>query len=217
MLHICDLSYNFLIGSNIKNIIFDLGGVLLGLDVNRTYSAFSSLSGISESEIASKFSNEPLFFEYEKGSLSDDRFRDGVRALLRLTLTDSQIDQAWNAMLLTIEKEKFALLKQLKNSHQTFLLSNTNAIHLKAVNEVVFKTDAEPNLNSYFHRSYYSHLIHLRKPDKEIFEHVLNENKLVANQTLFLDDTEANVTAAAQLGIHSVRITSIHSILSLTS
>ncbi|MGC4020550.1 MAG: HAD-IA family hydrolase [Cyclobacteriaceae bacterium] len=104
--------------------------------------------------------------------------------------------RALNEMLLKIIPEKFSLLLKLKQIHKTFLLSNTNAIHLNRVNEIVFETENKINLDDYFHRAYYSHLMKMRKPDLEIFEQVLLENNLIANETLFLDDNGDNVSAA---------------------
>jgi HAD superfamily hydrolase (TIGR01509 family) len=147
--------------------------------------------------------------------LNDDEFRARLRALLTAKVTDAQLDTAWNAMLLDIPREKYQLLLKLKSSYRVFLLSNTNNIHLQAVNKIVLNDTGHPGLGYYFHRDYYSHLMNMRKPDPEIFQHVLAENNLKAAETYFLDDNVENIDGAKSLGIQTVHITSPDRVLSL--
>ena len=209
-----DLSLKLLTGE-IKNLIFDLGGVIINLDVVRTFKAFADLGQCSIEEVKSKVSQHTFFNEYEKGLLTDDEFRAHIRSFLNTKVTDDQIDFAWNAMLLDIPKEKYEMLLKLKSSFNVFLLSNTNNIHLQAVNEIVFKDTKRSDLSHYFHKDYYSHLMKMRKPDAEIFERVLIENSLVANETYFLDDNLENIQGAKSVGIQTAHITSPPMVLSL--
>src|SRR6266567_1081333 len=110
MLHICALSYNFLVSHKFKNLIFDLGGVIINLDVTKTYQAFATLGQCTIEEVKAKISGQSFFDEYEKGALTDDQFRLNLRALLSTNVNDSQIDSAWNAILLDIQKEKYQML-----------------------------------------------------------------------------------------------------------
>lgn len=199
----------------IKNLIFDLGGVIINLDVTRTHQAFALLAGCPLEEVKSKFSTQVFFDEYERGTLNDDQFRDHLRALLHQHVTDAQLDTAWNAMLLDIPGEKYQLLMKLKSRYRVFLLSNTNNIHLQAVNEIVFKDTGQRGLANYFHKDYYSHLMNMRKPDPEIFQQVLAENNLIAEETFFLDDNAENIEGAKSLAIQTVHITSPDRVLSL--
>jgi putative hydrolase of the HAD superfamily len=147
--------------------------------------------------------------------LNDNEFRAHIRSFLNTKVTDAQIDFAWNAMLLDIPKEKYEMLSKLKSDFNVFLLSNTNNIHLQAVNEIVFKDTERFSLSHYFHRDYYSHLMKMRKPDPEIFERVLFENNLAANETYFLDDNLENIQGAKSVGIQTAHITSPEMVLSL--
>ncbi len=147
--------------------------------------------------------------------MTDDQFRSHLRALLSTTVTDAQLDAAWNAMLLDIPKEKYQLLLKLKSSYRVFLLSNTNNIHLQAVNKIVFNDTGQMGLGHYFHKDYYSHLMNMRKPDPEIFQRVLVENNLTAEETYFLDDNTENIEGAKSLAIQTVHITTPDSVLSL--
>jgi glucose-1-phosphatase len=195
--------------TKVKNIIFDLGGVILDLSVKDTLYAFSKLSGLALREIERIFITAPEFELYEKGNITDEEFRQFIRRVYNAQHSDTDIDFCWNAMLLTIPSAKLDLLMTLKSTHNTFLLSNTNGIHLHHINNVILpKLTGERNLDGYFHRSYYSHQLGMRKPDVKVFEHVLSDNGLAANETLFLDDNALNIQAAAMAGIKAVCITS---------
>jgi len=192
---------------SVKNLIFDLGGVILDLSVDHTLQAFSTVSGLEKSVVKERFFSSGGFEEYEKGQLTDMEFRDFVREVYSVKVSDPIIDQCWNAMLRGIPSVKLDLLDRLRSTHQVYLLSNTNNIHLQYI-----QTKIMPSLNGgkllddYFHRAYYSHLMKKRKPDAEIFEHVLEENGLKANESLFIDDNEANIEGAKALGIKTLHV-----------
>lgn len=195
--------------TGIKNIIFDLGGVILDLSVDHTLQSFSAISGLKKEEVAKLFVTSPEFFAYEKGEITDAAFRDFVRQVYKIDAPDSTLDDCWNAMLRGLPPDKLALLDKLKTRYNVFLLSNTNNIHLHYINNTMMPAANNGRvLDSYFHRAYYSHLMFMRKPDAEIFERVLNDNNLVASQTLFLDDNASNVGGAAAVGIQTVHVTS---------
>jgi putative hydrolase of the HAD superfamily len=204
-----------LISVKVKNLIFDLGGVILDLDFSKTHQAFSRLSGIPAEELKGKIHTNEFFNQYEKGLTTDQDFRNQLRAFLNCSTTDDNLDKAWNAMLVSITKERLDVLTQLKSKFNTFLLSNTNNIHLKAVNEIVFNVSGEKSLDSFFHKAYYSHLMRMRKPDQDIFLSVLEENDLVASETLFMDDIFENVQGAKSVGIQTIQINSTQQMLSL--
>lgn len=187
----------------VNTVIFDLGGVIVDLAVDKTIQAFSKLSGLSSSEIKNAYHAHPGFYAYEKGLISDADFRQVLRELFSLTVTDAQLDLAWNAMLVDLPSRKLQWLANLKSKLQVFALSNTNNIHITYVNEVMLKGTS---LDTYFHRCYYSHHVNMRKPDFEIYEHVLNHAGLVPEETLFLDDNPDNIMAAKSLGIHAVQV-----------
>lgn len=95
------------------------------------------------------------------------------------------------------------LILSLKEKYNVYLLSNTNAIHLKYINDVMLPRipGALPSLDDYFHRAYYSHIMGKRKPHTDIFEEVLADSGLKANETLFLDDNHDNIIGAGKVGI----------------
>ena len=207
----CNVTYlkrnhQFLKTRLVKNLIFDLGGVIIDLDVEKTKEAFALMSGKSVSEVQDILANSTAFIQYEKGLIKDQEFRNSVRYLLLTDATDSEIDMAWNAMLGSIPGKRIELLKELRKDYKLFLLSNTNNIHLVCFNEIVKSVRGSSSLNPYFDRAYFSHIVNMRKPDAEIYNLVLNDNQLVADETLFLDDNESNLIGASQLGIQTFHV-----------
>lgn len=192
---------------SIKTLIFDLGGVILDLDVPRTIKALANLAGISEEKATTIFHKSPEFNIYEKGGMSDQQFREFLKLTYTPKSTDEEIDAAWNQMLRSIPVIKLNLLEELKAQYQVLLLSNTNEIHLSFINGNLLPKNAL-NLDQYFHKAYYSHRMLKRKPDAEIFVQVLTENNLIPQETIFLDDNLMNIQGAESVGIKTVHVTS---------
>lgn len=186
---------------HIKNIIFDLGGVLLNLDYNRTAEAFKGLGAETFEKIYSQAKQKQLFDEYEKGLISSDAFRGALIDLIEKGPSPREIDVAWNAMLLDLPQERLLLLEKLKKKYRLFLLSNTNDIHITAYSAYLLETFGFPDLSHIFEKEYYSYRVGKRKPDKEIFELVLSENSLKPVETLFIDDSIQHIEGARQAGI----------------
>ena len=138
--------------------------------------------------------------------MTDEEFRAELKDFLSGDFSDASIDRAWNAMLLDIPSAKLQLLERTKKTHRTFLLSNTNNIHLECFNKIVKHTTGLDSIDSYFHKAYYSHLLKMRKPDDEIYLHVLEQNKLNPAETLFMDDNRDNLEGAKRVGIQAAHI-----------
>jgi FMN phosphatase YigB (HAD superfamily) len=188
-----------------RNIIFDLGGVILNIDFKKTEAAFKLLGWDSFSDYISQFHISDLFESYETGQIDDLDFVEGISALMGKAANNEHIIEAWNALLLDFPPERIALLKKIKGSFRTFLLSNTNAIHLREFQERLHNNEGV-YLEDLFEKAYYSHVVKMRKPNAEIFELVLRENNLDPAETLFIDDTASNFPEAQKLGIHTYHL-----------
>lgn len=188
-----------------KNIIFDLGGVIINLDEDRTVKEFAKLSHLSESDIKQYILHFGAYHQFERGLISGDQFRDELRKEFKIESSDEEIDRCMNEMLLDIPVERINLLKSLKGL-QLFLLSNTNQIHLKRFYQIFKETTTDDHFDAYFHKAYYSHLVNMRKPDTEIFELVIKENRLDPKETLFLDDNVNNLKGAQSVGIQTFHV-----------
>ena len=188
----------------IKNIIFDLGGVILNIDYNLTIEAFKELGIPFFEQMFSKFQQDRVADNFEKGLISENDFRNHIRQAAGINYDDEMIDRAWNAMLLDFPPRRIEMLRQLKaDGYNLFLLSNTNSIHQRALQhnfEVQFGTA----FDTLFTRAYYSHDTGMRKPEKEIFGKVLADFELQPNETLYIEDSKQHTDVAQTLGIRCV-------------
>lgn len=190
---------------NFKNIIFDYGNVIFEINFERAQSALLQL-GITNIEafFAHKNHNQ-LFDNFETNTISASEFREGIRKVaFNNDLTDQQIDDAWNSLLIGVSANNHDILLEMKAKYRTFLLSNNNEIHynwiIKHINEN-YKID---NYNDYFEKAYFSHLMNMRKPNVNIFEQVIMENNLNPDETLFIDDSPQHIEGAKKAGLHTL-------------
>lgn len=189
----------------IKNIIFDLGGVIYDVDYYKTIKAFESL-GIKDFEaVYAKAGQSDLFDNIETGSITREDFYKGINNFLELDLSAKQIDAAWNAMLLHFIPEAIAKVRSLKKEYRLFLLSNTNSIHIEAIKAQCGQAYFD-DFSNLFEKVYLSHDLGLRKPHKHVFEYILNEQQLVADQTLFVDDSPQHVQGALRAGLKAYHL-----------
>jgi len=196
----------------IKTIIFDLGGVIIDIEPERSLKAFAEhINGLSQTNVY----QHPLFHKLETGSITPDDFRKELRAALNINLSDSIIDNCMIAMLGEIPVERIRLLEKMKSRYQTILLSNTNAIHYNAVAHYLQSAHGCDSFDSYFHKTYYSHLVGLRKPDIRIFELVIRENQLKPAETLYIDDIGEHLKSASSLGIITEKVTPENDIVNI--
>jgi glucose-1-phosphatase len=189
-----------------KTVIFDLGGVVININTQQSFTAFARLADLTEQEVQA-LASHPAFEQHERGLVSDEVFRNTIRAFAASELTDEAIDQAWNAMLLNIPPERLNLMAELRSRYHTLVLSNTNNIHVQSFNRAINEISGRKGIHEFVHKVYYSHEMGKRKPNPEIFDQVIHQEKIRPEQTLFLDDKLENVNAAKQMGLQAVQIT----------
>lgn len=193
--------------NKIKNIIFDLGDVIINIDVPRAAQSFATLSGLDLKEVLDIFQQNELFRQFETGRLDATAFRGYVRQILRNEgWADGDLDKAWNSLLLDIPPQRIEMLQKLAKKYRLFLLSNTSSIHIAKVNEILHETSGVARLDDLFEKIYLSYEMGIMKPDTEIYERVLEDAGLVAEETLFLDDNADNIAAAGTLGIKTIHV-----------
>lgn len=189
-----------------KNIIFDLGGVFLPLNMQATSDAFKKLGARNFESIYTFKSQEKFFDQFDKGLITPDDFRMELKKNLRDATTFSQIDWAWNAMLNIIPHAQIDFIKSIQNKFNIFLLSNTNAIHVAKFEADHLQYYGYNLFNTLFKRAYYSNNLGMRKPDLEIFEFVLLDNNLKAEETVFFDDSPQHIEGALNTGISAYHL-----------
>ncbi len=193
---------------NIKNLIFDLGGVFIDIDYARSFEAMNQLSGVDVHQKIKEEAVQNHFDRYEMGLMSDGDFRAGVREFFRMEVGDVAFDQAWNAMLGGIPESRVDHLLALRKNYPSYLLSNTNNIHIKYVLKVLQDSTNYSNFDQLFDKVYYSHQVNMRKPNQDIYQFVLEENNLEGSESIFFDDTQLNLTGAAATGLHTYHVLS---------
>jgi putative hydrolase of the HAD superfamily len=188
----------------VKHIIFDLGNVLFDLDLGQTGRMLHTLAGESYASAHAKLLRDRVFEMYEVGGMNTEEFLDTVRLSIDPPLQAEQVEQAWNSIFVDFPRARLDLLLRLRQRYQVFLLSNINELHANWIDDYLLReygvTDFQ---HTYFDGVYYSHLIRLRKPNREIYEYVLADAELVPEETVFFDDLEPNVLAARQVGIQA--------------
>ncbi|MFN8361941.1 MAG: HAD family phosphatase [Candidatus Kapaibacterium sp.] len=188
----------------IKTIIFDLGGVLYRINHERTREALAALAVTPEAVLLKLEEQADVFSNYESGKLTSAEFRDSLRTSYGMTASDEQIDHAWNAMLGGIFPYSIDLIQSLNNRYKLYILSNINDIHFKAIEQECAA------LFGCFDECFFSYKIGMRKPNTDIYRHVLQATNSTPETTLFIDDAPQNILAPQLLGIATYHVTPEH-------
>lgn len=189
----------------IQNIIFDLGGVLLNIDFHLSEKAFEQLGVENFNAFFNQFHSNELFKKLETG-MDVDLFYDEFRLATRTTLSNDQIKDAWNALLLNFREESIKTLPGLRKKYKLYVLSNTNEIHLQEFQKRFTVEMQLSSLDDLFDAAYYSHCIGFRKPNADAFQFVLEKHGLIPEETLFIDDSINNIETAQQLGLQTIHL-----------
>jgi len=184
----------------ISSVIFDLGGVLLDLDQDKTLRAFNRL-GLDLDELNEQ---STLFKDFETGKINAADFRQAIQTASRGQLTVGQIDDAWNKMLLFVANQRFDILAKLRKDVKIFLLSNTNSIHIDWFKTYIEEIYGWVNWCALFEHQFLSYETGLRKPNPAIYEHVISTIGIDAKACLFVDDNKANINGAKSVGLQTI-------------
>ena len=199
--------------SEIKNIIFDLGGVILNLNYQATTNAFKQLGVKKFDSLYNQEEQTSLFSNYEKGLISSKAFLKQIQK--KTNLSEIQIINSWNAMLLDLPVERLEFIFNLKKNYNTFLLSNTNEIHIEHFENKLLEENQLSLFKKCFNKIYYSCRIFERKPNLSCFDKVIVDNNLTTMETLFIDDSIQHINGANKLGIKTYLMKQNSSIIDL--
>ncbi|MGH1335587.1 MAG: HAD family hydrolase [Aureispira sp.] len=191
----------------IKNIVFDLGGVLIHLEPAYTNASFGALAGsrTAYKQAVKNWAKQGLFEALEIGEISEEVFIKGIQAELPEPASPAQIETAWNMMLRNIPARGLQLVEDLKkNGFGVYLMSNTNSIHLRDFRAIVLEEHGIKDFDALFDGAYYSHLIGSRKPQATPFEYLVKDAQIHPQETLFIDDNAPNLVGARQAGLHTL-------------
>ena len=197
----------------IKNLVFDLGGVLLNIDFKRTFNAFNDL-GINN---AYALNDHPevleLFMALERGKYTPEEFRGLFRERTSYKGSDDDLDKAFNALLVDYAPDRIARVQELSVKYKTFILSNTNAIHCKHYNKMLNDDLGIRDLDQLVDKAYYSHELDSCKPDAEIYLRMVKDSGIDPRESLFIDDRQENLDAARKLGFKVMLVDEEHTML----
>lgn len=185
---------------NIKNIIFDLGGVIIDIDQNQIVNHLRN-NGLNNTELLSSAEVRRTLSQFERGILSAETFRKQLCSQLNLNISAEEFDEIWNSMILDIPQRRIDLVKKLRGNYHVFLMSNSNEIHYDLFIRDLQLRFGYREFDSLFDKSFFSFDLHLCKPDPDFFIYVLDRYNMKPEETLFIDDTPENILAAQKLGI----------------
>ncbi|MBI4649564.1 MAG: HAD family phosphatase [Bacteroidia bacterium] len=194
------------ISGNIKNIIFDFGGVIIDLDMERSFCAFKALGVPGFEIIKNQMSNRKLIISLEKGEITPEVFRNELRKLAGKQIPDNALNKAWNALLLDIPHERIALLEKLKKKYRIFLMSNSNKIHYDYYVSRLKEVHGYAHFEEIFEKAYFSFNTGLYKPDIKFYDLLVSEQNLIPFETLFIDDTLQNTESANKAGLNGYHL-----------
>ena len=187
-----------------SDIIFDLGNVIMDLDIPRSEQLFFELTGIHFMEASDE--DLHMFYRFETGLVSEALFLNYFIGKNKTPIHANDLVHAWNAMLVHIPESRLRMMQMLRKKYTVSILSNTNETHLKWVGRYMKKHFQLEDLNNFADHTFYSNLIHLRKPDPQVYHYVLDQLKKEGKNCLFFDDNPLNIKVAKEVGIHSVLV-----------
>ncbi|MFK7757052.1 MAG: HAD family hydrolase [Flavobacteriales bacterium] len=187
--------------NSVNNIIFDFGGVLFDIDYDAPVKAFSLLGGKGFDAIYAQSAQTDLFDKLETGNISSEDFYNQVRKSLEVTHSNEILEEAWHTILTGIPKARIDMIHKLKDQFNTYVFSNTNAIHVERFEQMV---DAEMGLDHFksaFKAVHYSNVLGFKKPYPESFTKYCQLEGLDPSKTLFIDDSIQHVEGAEKAGL----------------
>lgn len=187
----------------LKNIIFDLGGVIYDIRYENIAEAFVKMGAGNLVSLYSKSQQSDFIDLFEEGKISTAEFLDSIRRLSDVPLSDAQITEAWNAILIDVPNERADFLLKLKEKYNLYLFSNTNAINYDCFVPYLrgkFGFDFFPTI---FKAAYFSHILQIRKPKPEGFLRIIDEQRLIPSETLFIDDSPQHIAGAISCGLRT--------------
>lgn len=197
--------------SNIDALLFDMGGVLVDLDTDRCFDALSALglntgmdvNQLSVAGVDSRSSRfHVVFHDYQKGKVTTSQFLSFAHTCCREGVSDKQILESWNSMLVAFPEKRMDMLKHLRRTKKVYMLSNINDAHWEYVKSVFMNRDGYRPQDCFDH-VFLSFAMGLEKPDREIFDAAVREVGLVPERTLYLDDMPDNIAIGNRLGFRT--------------
>ncbi|MBB4038335.1 putative hydrolase of the HAD superfamily [Dysgonomonas hofstadii] len=189
--------------STVKNILFDFGGVIVSLNKQQALDRFTDIGFPNIEDYLNEFRQQGIFLEYEEGKIDPENFCKEFRRLAgNENISKEDIDSGWLGFLVGIPDYKYELLKELRKKYKVYLLSNTNPSVMGWATTSDFSPEGLP-IMAFFDKCYLSYEIGYTKPDREIFDFIIEDSGMIPSETLFFDDGKANIEMAEKLGFQT--------------
>lgn len=201
--------------SNIKNLILDLGGVVLDVDYHKMVDAFKAYNIPDFDKHFTQTKQAYIIDCFEEGKCTIEEFRNGIRDLIGVNLTDKQIDDAWFSMILELPVERIQLIGLLKLKYDIYLFSNTNELHIEMLKKKYEEQFGFDIFTFLFNKAYFSNEIKMRKPHPESFKWILDDAGIKAEETLFIEDSPQHIEGAKKVGLNTYWLTGGETLIDL--
>lgn len=186
----------------IRNIVFDLGGVLMDLDRERAVRRFVEIGVLDAEEWIGLYGQKGIFLEIENGQIDLDTYCKKLCEHTGKPLTYEQIQYAWMGFITDVPQYKLDYLLELRKHYKVYLLSNTNPIIQSWARSETFTPAGRP-ISAYFDKMYTSYEVGAIKPDRAIYDYMISDSQLNPSETLFVDDGKKNIEIGQELGFYT--------------
>ncbi|MCP9610676.1 HAD family hydrolase [Coprobacter tertius] len=183
----------------IKNIVFDLGGVLLSLDRDKAVKRFEEIGMADAEQMIDPYHQKGIFLDLEEGRLTRKGFYEKVKEHIGKDISAEAIDYAWMGFIVDVEEYKLSYLLELRKKYRVYLISNTNPIIMGWARTSGFTSWGQP-IGDFFDRMYTSYEVGACKPSAVIFDYMIKDSGLNPEETLFVDDGIRNIEKGKELG-----------------
>lgn len=186
----------------IKDIVFDLGGVIIELDTQRPIDRFKEIGVSDADKLLDPYEQKGIFLALENGTIDLEGFRQQLSEHAGKDLSMDDIYYGWMGFMVDVPQEKLDYIQQLRKNYKVYILSNTNPVIMRWAKSAVFSPAGLP-LTAYVDKIYASFEIGLTKPDRQIFDYMIRDAGIIPSETLFIDDGKRNIETALSLGFHT--------------
>lgn len=187
----------------IKNIVFDLGGVIIDLDRDRAVRSFEEIGVKDAEQLIDAYEQKGIFLEVENGSIDTVEFCRKLSDHVGKELSLDDVKKGWMGFIVDVPLYKLAYILDLRKNFKVYLLSNTNPIIQEQWARTDRFTEAGLPISAYFDKMYTSYEVGVTKPDPAIFNFMIRDTGLLPEETLFVDDGLRNIEIAKQLGFQT--------------
>ncbi|MCH7401818.1 HAD family hydrolase [Belliella kenyensis] len=199
---------------NVDFLLFDLGNVIINIDYSFTINELTKRLPKEKHSLTSEFFPAKFHKDYEKGLISTVEFREAIKNHFQEPWEDNEIDYLWNSLLKDIPNDRIDLIKKLSEHYGLAVLSNTNELHIEAINILLKKQFGVSSLHDIFDEVYFSHELQLAKPDPNIYQKVSELLATPPTNILFFDDLKDNIESAKNLGYQTHHVTHPQALIS---